>query len=94
MIHLAKRQAACRYYSRFNIFPTIEQSGKSQYLRGLLKINSTEHGKPDEPHMSGIPTVREGDGSVGRGCWKKRMPSGNGTDRGCYNDNLWEGHPI
>jgi len=30
---------------------------------------------------NGIPTVRRGDGLVGRGCWRKRMPCCNGVDR-------------
>ncbi len=28
--------------------------------------------------------MRKGDGLVGRGCWKKRMPSSNKADRGCF----------
>jgi len=41
----------------------------------------------DPIHMimwDGISTVREREGLVGRGCRKKRMPSSNRTDRGCY----------
>ncbi len=30
---------------------------------------------------NGIPTVRMGEGLVGRGCWKKRKPCCNGVDR-------------
>ncbi len=49
-----------------------------------LKRQSYGTCKPDEPHMSGTPTVRKGDGSAGIGCWKKRMLNCNGSDRGCY----------
>ena len=38
-----------------------------------------------EDTRNGIPTVREGDGSAGRGTKKKRMPIYNGLDRGYYN---------
>ncbi len=32
-------------------------------------------------YVNGIPTVREGEGLVGRGCWKKRKPYCNDVDR-------------
>jgi len=49
-----------------------------------------EHGKPYGFHevFHGIPTVREGDDSEGRGCWKKRMPRCNDVDRGYYNERI------
>lgn len=62
-------------------FPFGVQPGDSKCLTDPNKVNHAEHGKPDEPHSSGILTVRKGDGSAGRGTKKKRMPSCNGTDR-------------
>jgi len=60
------------------------QPGESTSLRVLLNVGHLELGKPNKPHThmwNGIPTVRRGDGLVGRGCWKKRMPCCNGVDR-------------
>ena len=33
---------------------SIEQSGNSQYLKSLLNVNYTEHGKPYRPHCYGL----------------------------------------
>jgi hypothetical protein len=38
-------------------------------------------GKPYAPHVSGIPTVRKGDGAEGRRWRKKRTPPNNRADR-------------
>ncbi len=81
VIRPAKRQAGSRRCLNITVFPFVVQSGDSKYLRELHKVNHTEHGKPDEPHVSGILTVRKGDGSAGRGTKKKRMPPGNKADR-------------
>ncbi len=91
VIRPAKRQADSRRCLSITFFPSIVQSGDSRYLRELINVNHMEHGKPDEPHMSGIPTVRKGDGSAGIGCWKKRMLNCNGSDRGCY---FSRGYPV
>ena len=74
-------------------FPSDAQTGKSEYLRELIKVNHVEHGKPDEPHppkkgRSGISTARKRDGSAGKGTKKKRMPFCNGLDRGYYNERI------
>ena len=34
--------------------------------------------------MNGILPIRKGDGSADMGCWRKQKPSGNSSDRGCY----------
>ncbi|KKM72846.1 hypothetical protein LCGC14_1416410 [marine sediment metagenome] len=81
VIRPAKRQADSRRCLSIALFPFVAQSGNSEYLRELYNVNHTEHGKPDEPHDSGILTVRKGDGSAGRGTKKKRMPSCNKADR-------------
>ncbi|MHA1374396.1 MAG: hypothetical protein ACTSR7_08880 [Promethearchaeota archaeon] len=60
------------------------QPGDSTSLRALLKVGHWELGKPNKPHTlmwNGILTVRKGEGLVGRGCWKKRMPCCNDVDR-------------
>ncbi len=47
-------------------------------------LHSSQLGKPDAPHTrqgSGILTAREGEGTAGRGCRKKRRPSCNRADR-------------
>ena len=64
------------------VFPSVVQLGDRGYLRELYNVNHAEHGKSDELHeYRGIPTVRKGDGSAGRGTKKKRMPSCNWADR-------------
>ena len=92
----AKRQADSRWCCCITIFPSVAQSGDSGYLRELYNVNHMEHGKPDKPHIDGFLTVRKGDGSAGMGCWKKRKPSGNKTDRGYYNERIINrrGYPI
>lgn len=77
----AKRQADSRWYLSITVFSSVVQPGDREYLRELYNINYAEHGKPDESHISGIPTVRKGDGSAGRGTKKKRMPLCNEADR-------------
>ena len=90
LIRLAKKgNTASRHCSAFSVFPIIEQSGESEYLRRLLKVNCMKHGKPDKPHsrkleVNGILTAREREGLAGMGCWRKRMPGSNSPDRGCY----------
>jgi len=79
----AKRQADSRRRLSIAFFSSIVQPGDREYLRELYNVNNTEHGKPDEPHISGILTVRKGDGSTGRGTKKKRKPPSNGADRVC-----------
>ena len=64
----AKRQADSRRRLSIAFFSSIVQPGDREYLREAYNINNAEHGKPDEPHDSGIPTARKGDGSAGRGC--------------------------
>ena len=81
VIRPAKRQADSRRCLSITVFPFVAQSGDSGYLRELYNVNHTEHGKPDEPHDSGILTVRKGDGSAGRGTKKKRKPPDNKADR-------------
>ncbi|KKN07529.1 hypothetical protein LCGC14_1066070, partial [marine sediment metagenome] len=81
VIRHAKRQADSRRCLSITVFSSVDQPGDSEYLRELFKVNHTEHGKPDESHVSGIPTVRKGDDSAGRGIKKKRMPPGNEADR-------------
>ena len=49
-----------------------------------MKVGHEKLGKPNKPHAreyNGIPTVKEGDGLVGRGCWKKRRLPCNEVDR-------------
>ena len=80
---------ASRHWLAFSVFPIVEQSGESEYLRRLLKVNCMKHGKPDKPHsrkleVNGILTAREREGLAGMGCWRKRMPGSNSPDRGCY----------
>ena len=96
VIRPAKRQTDSRRCLSIIVFSFVVQPGDSGYLRELHNVNHTEHGKPDEPHVSGILTVRKGDGSAGMGCWKKRKPSGNKTDRGYYNERIINrrGYPI
>ena len=77
----AKRQADSRCCLSIAVFSSVAQPGDREYLWELYNINYAEHGKPDEPHISGIPTVRKGDGSAGRGTKKKRMPPCNKADR-------------
>ena len=76
-----KRQADSRRCLNIAVFSSVAQPGDREYLKELYNINHTEHGKPDEPHVSGIPTARKGDGSAGRGTKKKRMPPYNRADR-------------
>lgn len=76
-----KRQADSRRRLNISVFPFVAQPGDSEYLKELYNVNHAEHGKPDEPHISGIPTVRKGDDSAGRGTKKKRMPPCNEVDR-------------
>ena len=77
----AKRHADSKRCLSIIVYPFVVQPGNRQYLKETMKVNCAEHGKPDEPHVSGILTVRKGDGSAGRGTKKKRMPSCNGADR-------------
>jgi len=77
----AKRQADSRRCWDIAFFSSVDQSEDREYLRELYNVNHTEHGKPYEPHNSGIPTARKGDGSEGRGTKKKRMPPSNRADR-------------
>lgn len=92
VIRPAKRQADCGRHSCLAVHPSFAQPGKSECLRGSNKVNHAEHGKPDESHLqnelSGIPTVRKGEGSAGKGTKKKRMPSCNEMDRGYYNERI------
>jgi hypothetical protein len=82
VIRRVKRQADSRWCLNITIFSSGVQPGDREYLRELYKVNHTEHGKPDEPHeYRGIPTVRKGDGSAGRGTKKKRTPPCNEADR-------------
>ena len=77
-----KRQADSRRCWNITVFSSVAQPGDREYLRELYNVNHTEHGKPDEPHeYRGIPTVRKGDGSAGRGTKKKQMPLCNRADR-------------
>jgi hypothetical protein len=76
-----KRQADSRRCLSIAFFSSVAQPGDREYLRELYNVNHTEHGKPYESHISGIPTARKGDGSEGRGTKKKRMPCCNGVDR-------------
>jgi len=96
VIRHAKRHADSRWCLSITVFPFVVQPGDSGYLRELYNVNHAEHGKPYESHVSGILTVREGDGSEGRGCWKKRKLSGNKMDRGYYNERIIyrRGYPI
>jgi len=77
----AKRYAGSRRCLSITVFLSVVQPGDSECLKELNKVDHTEHGKPDERHISGILTVRKGEGSAGRGTKKKRMPSCNGADR-------------
>jgi len=81
VIRHAKRQADSRRCLSIIAFSSVVQPGDSEYLRELFKVNHTEHGKPDELHVSGILTVRKGDGLAGRGTKKKQKPPGNKVDR-------------
>ncbi len=70
---------------------SVAQPGDSTSLRILLNVGHKELGKPNKPHTCiwyGIPTVRKGEGLVGRGCWKKRMPYCNGVDRAVVSREL------
>jgi len=77
----AKRQADSRRCLSITVFSSVAQSEDREYLRESYKVNNAEHGKPDEPHIGGIPTVRKEDGSAGIGTKKKRKPSYNKADR-------------
>ena len=77
----AKRQADSRWCCCITIFSPVAQPEDSEYLKELNNVNYAEHGKPDEPHINGILTVRKGDGSAGRGTKKKRKPLCNRVDR-------------
>ena len=58
------------------------QPGESASLRALMKVERKKLGKPDESHeIWWYPERKNGDGSAGRGCRKKRMPLCNGGDR-------------
>ena len=44
-------KAASRHYYPISVFPIEKQSGDSEYLRRLLKVNCVKHGKPFKPHL-------------------------------------------
>ena len=66
---------------------SVVRSGDSASLKAPQNVIYWELGKPYEsqPVWVGIPSVREGDGSEGRGYRKKRMPPRNRADRAASN---------
>jgi len=48
--HAKIAQLLVKYTYPLYFSHSIKQSGKSQYLRSLLNVNHTEHGKPYRPH--------------------------------------------
>jgi len=46
-------------------------------------VTCIKHGKSNPSLFGGRRAARRADGGVDRGCWSKRMPSCNRTDRGC-----------
>ena len=82
LIRHAKRQAD-RGRCSVLAAPSFDvQPGDRRSLKESLKVDLSELGKPNGFHRrGGIPTAREGNGPVGRACWRKRMPHCNGGDR-------------
>ena len=59
--------------------------------KASIIIHTTELGNPYPPLERGMEAVRLTKGGDGKGCPKKRMPAGNGQDRGSYLGP--KGHP-
>jgi hypothetical protein len=75
----------------FNGGPAYSQN--HPVYRGVLtpsvEVILTIGGKPEWPSLVvqcvnpvSMPIANDADGCTGRRCWKKRMPPGNGVDRG------------
>lgn len=78
-----KWYAACRWCFSFTTVSSYTQPVNSVSLKVLLNVDRWELGKPDEPRhcFGGIRTVRNGEGSAGKGRQRKQMQSRNRIDR-------------
>ncbi len=78
----------CFYLTALSSF---EQPGDNAFLKIPLNVGEWERGKPVVPRhgAGGIQTVRNGEGTAGRGRRRKRMPFCNEMDRtGMYCDKF------